>query len=145
VRRLNLKGKDIALAGPALGGNGTLDIRQFKGRVVAVVFWASWFQPSLEEIPVLAELYKTYQKDGFEIIGVNLDNESQPALDAVRDNKIAWRQIQDEGGMDSGQIAIDYGIIAPGTMFLVGRDGKVISNSASIDDLKKLVPDLVKQ
>ncbi len=46
----------------------------------------------------------------------------------------------DPGGMETGKAAKEFGIIAPGTMFLVGKDGKVISNSASIEDLKKLLP-----
>jgi thiol-disulfide isomerase/thioredoxin len=145
VRRLNLKGKDLVLSGPALGGNGTVDLAQYKGRVVAVVFWTTWFKPILDEMPQLAELYKAHQKQGFEIIGVNLDADGTPVADAVKQHGMSWRQIQDPGGLETGKISINYGLIAPGAIFLIGKDGKVISNSASLEDLKKLVPDILKQ
>jgi hypothetical protein len=47
--------------------------------------------------------------------------------------------------LETGKIAINYGLIAPGAIFLIGKDGKVISISASLEDLKKLVPDILKQ
>ncbi|MBX3441154.1 MAG: redoxin domain-containing protein [Planctomyces sp.] len=145
ITRLGLKGKDLNLSGPALGGNGTVDVAKLRGKVVAVVFWATWFRPSIDETPQLAELYRTHQPQGFEIVGVNLDPAEVPVADFLRQQRATWPQIQEAGGMDSGELSIRYGLIAPGTMFLVGKDGKVISNSASIDDLKKLVPNLVKQ
>jgi thiol-disulfide isomerase/thioredoxin len=144
VRRLNLKGQTLALSGPALGGSGTVDLAQYKGRVVAVVFWTTWFKPILDEMPQLVEMHKGLQKDGFEIIGVNLDAEGTPVADAVKQYGMTWRQIQDPGGLETGKISLNYGLIAPGGIFLIGKDGKVISNSASLEDLKKLVPDLLK-
>jgi thiol-disulfide isomerase/thioredoxin len=145
VTRLGLKGKELPLKGPALGGKGQVDVSRLKGKVVAVVFWASWFRPSLDEMPQLVELYKTHQKDGFEIVGVNLDTPDTPVTQLLQENKATWPQIQDAGGMETGMAAVDYGIIAPSTMFLIGKDGKVISSSASLDDLTKLVPELVKK
>lgn len=141
--RLALKGNDLVLSGPALGGRGTVDVAQLKGKVVAVVFWASWFKPAVDEMPQLAELYAKFKPQGFEIVGVNLDTPETPVVDLLRQQKATWPQIQEPGGMEAGKLAIDFGIIAPGTMFLVGKDGKVISNSASIEDLKKLVPELI--
>lgn len=145
VRRLGLKGKDLVLSGPVLGGNGTVDVTQYRGRVVAVVFWTTWFKPILDEMPQLAELYKTHKGDGFEILGVNLDAEGAEVPDAVRQYGMTWRNMQDPGGLETGKIAISYGLISPGGIFLIGKDGKVISNSASMEDLKKLVPDILKQ
>jgi len=144
LKRMGLKGKDLNLSGPALGGTGTVDVARFKGKVVAVVYWATWFKPSVDEMPQLVELYKTYQPQGFEIVGVNLDSPDTPVADFLRQQKATWPQIQDPDGME-GESSVSLGIISPGTMFLIGKDGKVVSNGASLDDLKKLVPDLVKK
>jgi len=143
LNRLDLKGKDLALTGPTLDGKSVVNVASLKGKVVAVVFWATWFTPSVEETPQLIELYKTYKPQGFEIVGVNLDPEGVPVQQFLNEKGATWPQILDRGGMDTGKAAKEFGIIAPGTMFLVGRDGKVISNSASLEDLKKLLPDLI--
>ena len=38
-----------------------------------------------------------------------------------------------------------FGIISLPTMFLVGPDGKVVRRSVSVDELKTLVPELIKK
>jgi hypothetical protein len=145
VNRLNLKGEELKLSGPRLGGQGTVDVSRMRGKVVAVVYWAMTFKPSVDEMPQLVELYNQYHDKGFEIVGVNLDSPDAPVTDFLRQQKSTWPQIQDAGGIDSGRASTDFGITSPSTMFLVGKDGKVISSSASLDDLKKLVPDLLKK
>ncbi len=144
LNRLGLKGKDLTLSGPSLDGRSVVNVASMKGKVVAVVFWATWFQPSVDETPQLVELYKQYKAQGFEIVGLNLDPDGTPINQFLRDKGATWPQILDPGGMEVGKAAKEFGIIAPGTMFLVGKDGKVISNSASMEDLKKLLPDLLK-
>jgi thiol-disulfide isomerase/thioredoxin len=143
LNRLDLKGKTLALSGPSLDGKSVVNVSALKGKVVAVVFWATWFKPSVDETPQLVELYKEYNKKGFEIVGLNLDPEGTPVANFLREQGATWHQIQDPGGMETGKAAKEFGIIAPGTMFLVDKDGKVISNSASMEDLKKLLPNLV--
>ena len=144
LNRLDLKGKELKLTGPSLDGKSVVNVASLKGKVVAVVFWATWFKPSVDETPQLVELYNQHKPQGFEIIGLNLDPEGTPVGDFLRDRRASWPQILDPGGMENGKAAKEFGIIAPGTMFLVGKDGKVISNSASMEDLKKLLPDLLK-
>ena len=144
LNRLDLKGKPMTLTGPSLvDPKSTVNVGAMKGKIVAVVFWATWFKPSVDETPQLVELYKAHKTQGFEIVGLNLDPEGTPVANFLRDQGATWPQIQDPGGMETGKAAKEFGIIAPGTMFLVGKDGKVISNSASMEDLKKLLPELL--
>lgn len=49
---------------------GTVDLRQFYGKVVILDFWDTWCGPCRREIPHFAELYKEYQDDGFVMVGV---------------------------------------------------------------------------
>ena len=56
----------------------TLDGREvalskLKGKVILLDFWATWCGPCRESIPHLIQLYKTYQKNGLEVIGMNMD------------------------------------------------------------------------
>jgi thiol-disulfide isomerase/thioredoxin len=143
LNRLNLNGKPFALSGPALDGKSVVDVASLRGRVVAVVFWATWFRPSVDETPQLVELYEQHHPKGFEIVGLNLDSEGVPIANFLKEHRVTWPQISDPGGMEDGKAAREFGITAPGTIFLIGKDGKVISNSASVEDLKKLLPGLL--
>ncbi|MEJ8568779.1 TlpA family protein disulfide reductase [Elongatibacter sediminis] len=46
----------------------------FDGGVVLVNFWATWCKPCREEMPMLAELYRTRADQGLEIVGIALDD-----------------------------------------------------------------------
>jgi len=45
----------------------------FEGKVVLVNFWATWCVPCKEEIPWFIEFERTYQDQGFAVIGISLD------------------------------------------------------------------------
>lgn len=144
LRRLNLKGQPIAMAGPVLGAPGTLDVSKLKGKVVAVLFWATWCRPCTEELPQVLELYKQHKAAGFEIVGVNVDTGGAPIKEYIQQHKIPWPSIHEDGGLQSG-IAAQYGVITLPTTFLVDKSGKVVTSAATVDDLKKQVPELLKQ
>ncbi len=142
LRRLGLEGNNLQLAGSLMSG-GTLDISQLRGKVVLVIFWATWSQPHIEDLPQLQELYRTQHANGFEIVGVNLDTAGAPIQQFVQQHRIQWPQIREEGALDSPP-AQQFGIIALPTMFLVDRTGKVVTTTPSVDELKNQVPVLLQ-
>ncbi|MEZ6126365.1 MAG: redoxin domain-containing protein [Planctomycetaceae bacterium] len=123
LRRLDLAGKPFQLAGKSLAGQ-QIDAAMYKGRVTLVVFWATWAKPYTDELPALVELHKKYQKNGFEILGVNLDADAGGINTYITQSGGQWQHIRDAGGTD-GQIARDFGIVSVPTMFLVDKAGKV--------------------
>ena len=144
LRRFNLKGQPLTLKGPALGAPGTIDIARYRGKVVAVMFWATWCIPCTEDLPQVQELYKQYRAEGFEVLGVNIDEDNAPIQQYIRQHRIEWPSIHEPGGRQSG-IAQQFGVITLPTTFLVDKSGKVVSAATTVDDLKKFVPELVKQ
>ena len=48
---------------PAKAG-GQLDLAKYKGQVVMINFWASWCGPCRQEMPLLEDIYKKYNKLG---------------------------------------------------------------------------------
>ena len=51
----------------------SVKLSEYKGKVVYLDFWASWCGPCKKTFPWLNELQKKYGKDGFEVVGVNVD------------------------------------------------------------------------
>ena len=55
------------------------------GKVTLVNFWATWCTPCREEMPVFEMMYRAAKTDGFQVIGVAIDNPetAQPMLDSM--------------------------------------------------------------
>jgi len=56
-------------------------LRELRGQVVLVNFWATWCGPCREEMPQLGKLYDKYRASGFTLLGVNIDEDSRSAQD----------------------------------------------------------------
>ena len=49
------------------------DLAAAKGKVVLVVFWASWCLPSAAQVTWLEQVYDAYRGRGLQVVGINLD------------------------------------------------------------------------
>jgi peroxiredoxin len=70
------KAPDFKLA--ARGGS-QISLSQYKGQVVMINFWATWCGPCRQEMPLLEDIYKKYNKMGFVLLGVNVEPDSKAA------------------------------------------------------------------
>jgi len=52
-----------------------LRLSEYRGDVVMINFWATWCGPCRQEMPLLDELYSRYQRVGFNLLGVNIDDD----------------------------------------------------------------------
>jgi thiol-disulfide isomerase/thioredoxin len=60
-----------------LGSDRKASVKSFLGKnITFVTFWATWCPPCRAELPILEELYKHYRDQGFEVVGINLDTDS---------------------------------------------------------------------
>jgi hypothetical protein len=141
VRRLASEGTDLALAGPALDG-GTFDLAKLRGKVVVVYYWYSFNGGPVGDFAKLKLLLDTYGKQGLELVTVSLDNSAKEAADFVKKTGAPGTHLYQDGGMDS-KYAVDYGVVMLPNLFLVGKDGKVVSRSLPVngleDEVKKLL------
>jgi len=51
------------------------NIKEWHGKLIFLNFWATWCPPCLKEIPDFIELQKEYGSQGFQIIGIAIDDE----------------------------------------------------------------------
>ena len=142
LRRLDLVGKSLALKGPGLKGE-MVDVSSLQGKTVMVAFWATWAEPVKRDMPELTKIYQKYRPNGFEIVGVSLDNDRADLDRFLKENSLSWPEIFEPGGMES-RLATDFGIISLPTMILVDAKGKVVNRNirtaAELDrQLEKLI------
>ncbi len=143
LRRLALEGKSFDFSGPMLDGK-TYNLAASRGKVVLLVYWASWCEPCLADVPALETLLRQHGPAGFEIVGINLDIRREEAEQTVRTAKISWPQVREEGGLDSPP-AVKLGVLLPPTMILVDPKGQVVSANATLEVVKQKVPELLKK
>ena len=125
-----------------LDGN-QISLRDYRGKVVLLDFWVFWSPPCIAEMPEVKKIYDTYKDEGFEIIGVSLDDEEVILQNYVKENDIPWQQIFDQGsGEDS--LVQQYGIGDIPEMWLIDREGRLITHKARGADLERLVAAAVK-
>ena len=60
-------------------------LSEFRGDVVMINFWATWCGPCRQEMPLLDELYSRYQRVGFSLLGVNIDDDSSRAMRMIEE------------------------------------------------------------
>jgi thiol-disulfide isomerase/thioredoxin len=47
---------------------------QWSGKLLVINFWATWCTPCREEMPMFAQMQRTYALNGLQIIGIAADN-----------------------------------------------------------------------
>ncbi len=141
--RLDVEGKVLELSGPMLGTQRPFDIQQFAGKVVVVYYWASWNGQCAADFAKLQTLVQSYKSQGLELVCVNLDNSQNEAVQFLQQHRLDAVHLFQPGAMDS-PLAVRYGILVLPNVFLVGRDGKVVSRSVQINGLEDEVKKLIK-
>ncbi|MCD6024597.1 MAG: Redoxin domain protein [Fibrobacteria bacterium] len=92
------------------------------GKVTLAVFWATWCQPCLMEIPSLNEWHAKYRDRGFRVVSINIDDpEGQKMAAIYQKYDIIYPMLMDDGTSEQKF----GGLQALPTSFLLGRDGKV--------------------
>jgi hypothetical protein len=141
LRRLELEGKVLDLAGSTLAGE-SFNIAKLRGKVVMVYFWASYNQQSVGDFARLKLLLSNYGTKGLDLVCINLDTNPPEANSAQDRGSLPGVQLYSPNGLDS-LLATQFGIMVLPNMFLVDRDGKVTSRNAQIatveDDIKRLL------
>ena len=98
-----------------------LRLSEYRGDVVMINFWATWCGPCRQEMPLLDELYTRYERVGFSLLGVNIDDDSQRAMDMISDLGVTFPVLFD----DRKEVSKLYQVDAMPVTVLVDREGSV--------------------
>lgn len=118
-------------------------LRQEKGKVVLLNFFATWCPPCRVEIPELAKLRSAYPEKEVALIGLSVDENTSPLRAFIKENGINYpvylanREITDSLGITS----------VPHNTFYAKNGSMVISEPGMADMtlLKQVVDDLLAQ
>lgn len=133
----------IAFETTAMSGKKINFPSDYKGKVVLLDFWATWCGPCVKEIPHVVEAHKNFGSQGFEVLGISLDqkDKAEVVTKFTTDKGMAWEQVYD-GGFWKAAIAQKYAIDSIPAVFLVDGDtGKILATASDLrgDKLSKSV------
>lgn len=108
-----------ALQNSAKTANVTM--RDFRGKVVYVDFWASWCGPCRKSMPVLDELRNKYNNQGFEVVAINVDENTEDALGFLKKYPVSYPVLADP----KGETPTKYNVTGMPTAYIVDKAGVI--------------------
>ncbi len=104
----------------AMGGPN-LRLKEQRGRVVMVNFWATWCGPCRQEMPQLNRLYEKYKSSGFVLLGVNVDDDVAKAAEVAAKLGVTFPVLLDT----EKTVSKLYDLSTMPSTVLIDREGKV--------------------
>ncbi|MGL4766938.1 MAG: TlpA disulfide reductase family protein [Formosimonas sp.] len=97
---------------------------QKAGKVTVVNFWATSCSTCKKEMPKLVEIYKTYNPQGLEYVGIAMQYDDP----AYIKNYVAAQQLPFNIAWDKdGRLAEQFGmILGTPTTFIIGKNGNIV-------------------
>ena len=126
-------GRPYAFQATDLNGKPA-NLKQYRGRVVLLDFWATWCSPCCDEVPNVVAAYNKYHSKGFDVLAISLDNEKSDLLNYIRQHHVPYRQVFDGNGWQT-PVAKLYGVEAIPHSILIGRTGVILAIDAEGTDL----------
>jgi cytochrome c biogenesis protein CcmG, thiol:disulfide interchange protein DsbE len=106
-----------------LDGDGHLDLRTLRSKVVLVNFWASWCDPCKREMPRLEQAYRRFRSRGVEFVGVDAQDFDSSAKREVRKVGTSYPVLYDGAGKVLGR----YGGLPLPKTFVIDRRGRLVA------------------
>ncbi len=99
---------------------------QYAGRILLIEFWAAWCPDCHVQLPKILALYHQYHAQGFDVIGVSLDDADRDKVTSyLQSQKIPWPQYYDGQYWDNA-LAVKYGVHFTPQNYLLNRQGVIV-------------------
>ncbi|HET6879927.1 MAG TPA: DUF2092 domain-containing protein [Pirellulales bacterium] len=116
---------------------GQFSLKEQKGKIVILDFWATWCGPCVREMPLVAKVADEYQKKGVSLYCVNQGEESDAIRDFLKEKELKVTVSLDP----EGEAGNAYGVQGIPTLVLIDKAGVVqsvhIGFSPEIGDILK--------
>jgi peroxiredoxin len=112
-----------------------VEIKQFKGKVVFLNFWATWCGPCKEEMPGLEVLHKQFKEKNFVLLTISVDYEGiKPVQEFMTKQKYTFPVLLDS----KGETLDLFEVKGIPTTFLIDKKGKMVGKAIGPRDWKSV-------
>lgn len=103
--------------------SGTINLANYKGKVVYLDFWASWCAPCRKSFPWMNTMQEKYHDLGFKIIAINLDEDKNKAEQFLKETPANFTIAYDP----TSKVARTYKVKGMPSSYLIDRKGNILS------------------
>lgn len=104
---------------PSVGA--PLRLADLRGRVVVLNIWASWCDSCRDEAPILEALWRRHRARGVVVLGINVRDLRDRAVDFQRTYGMTFPSVRD----GNGDVMARYGATGVPETFIIDRAGRV--------------------
>jgi peroxiredoxin len=125
-----------------VNGNPVALSSKIGAKLLLVDFWAAWCGPCRQENPNVVKVYTEFNKKGFDVFGVSLDQSKEDWVKAIADDKLTWTHVSDLQYW-SNAAAKMYAVNAIPANFLLDETGTIIGRNLRGQDLYNKVNEVL--
>src|ERR671924_1263598 len=93
-----------------------VSLRDYRGKVVFLNFWATWCIPCREEMPGLEQLHQTYHAQDLAILSIDLKESADQVKAFFQKHSLSFPALLDQNGL----VFRDYLVAGMPTTYLIG-------------------------
>jgi len=102
--------------------DGTIvNLRDLRGKVVVLDFWATWCGPCRMGMPGMQKLHERFKGKPVEVFGANVWERSPNPMAFIKQKGFTYRQL-----LNADAVAAAYGVSGIPVIFVIGPDGKIL-------------------
>ena len=108
-----------------------LTLSDYKGKVVLLNFWATWCAPCRTEIPHFVEMQNRFGPDGFQVIGISMDDDPKPVREFAQQFGLNYPV-----AVGDDKLAEKYGgVLGLPISFIIDREGRIYGKHIGAADV----------
>ena len=134
------KAPDFTMNDPE--GNPVSLYSKVGAKLLLVDFWAAWCGPCRRENPNVVKVYNEFNKKGFDVFGVSLDQKKDDWVRAISDDKLTWTHVSDLQYWNNAA-AKTYAVSAIPANFLLDENGIIIGRNLREEALYNKVKEIL--
>jgi len=96
-----------------------VDLKQFRGQVLVLNFWATWCPPCVEELPSLIAMQDRVKSKGVVVLGVSIDVDGDAYHRFVKLHNVNFMTVRDP----EERVATMYGTAGWPETYIIDREG----------------------
>jgi len=130
---------------PSLDGK-KISLKDYRGKVLFLNFWATWCVPCREEMPAMEKLYQEFKNKNFVVLAINVKDRKTEAVKFVKELKLTYPIAFDP----EGDVGLLYGAWGLPTTYLIGPKGEGLARAWGPADwhapqARKLIQQIIEQ
>ena len=128
-----------------IDANGkNVSLKDFRGKIVVLVFCASWCGPCRKEMRSMLTIYNELKADDLEFISVSLDDSEAKWRKMLDEEKLPWVMLWDKTGFPKNSktpsaIQAAYGFYSIPFLVVIDKEGKLAARNVRGEQVREAI------